>query len=1453
MSLPQLHNWMQSDYVPHAPVNIESPENFSASGFTGSGTQADPYVLEGVSITTNGDCVRIINVDTYYVIRNCLLTSQAERSATGVYLDHAPHGSIESCIIDFKHNGVEFQSSDECMIVNNTIQDNAEHGVFLIFSNNCTLINNTIWGNDQEGVKTQGSVGCELTSNTIYEHGSAAICLIGSNSFRLTENILHHNSDGIVLEASSNCVLLNNSVHDNGVGIRVVPWMESQSNMNYLINNTIYDNNQYGIEVRECENITATSNEIYGNGEIGLLLYDSHNCEVTGNKINENPSGGVKLQGCSNCTLSNNTLGNNWIGVYLSESCDCTLSNNLLQNNGVSVSTADSWPGHFCHEFDNNSVNGRPLGYFWAEEDRVIDASSYGQVILGNCTNVTIQHGAFTNATTGITLGFCADCEVGNSSVSNCAAVGLHIIMSDNCSLLNNSIDDNSPFGVVLYESSLSTLSDNIMENNGVLIEGASSENWHHNFTNNTVNGKPLCYCWNESDTVLSGSLYGEVILAECNNATIRDGVFSNASSGVVMGFCTDCKVLNNSFHSNDGVYLSRSTGCSLYNNTMTDTLNGLRIVNSSHCHVYNNTISGTSGDDRYGIDLKDSANCTITGNFVVNGDYRGVFLEYSTNCTVSKNVIRNQSWEGVGLFRSQRCTAINNTILDCSGNGVFVKDSSDCTISRNIIHNNYNGVELQDSPGLILSDNIIRYNKDGVYLVSSCNTLLRNNIVHGNSWSGFYADFSHNTTFINNTAYDNNWAGIVLFYSDNCTLVDNSIHDSSDIGAIIDHSDHCLLSNNSVYACSGHGITVGFCFNITFVGNDIYSNVGHGILLDNFDNSSFTDGSIYNNSMHGAWISASRYSTLTGNVVIHNSASGIALHSDCSELTLYDNLIGWNDGGTAEDNGEYNAWDDDTSVGNAWGDYKGIGVYTIPGLAGAVDRYPSRADTTSPTIDHPSNIEYEAGLSGNAINWNPYDDHPESYLVFRNSEEIESWAWDGSPITVAIDGLSMSEYNFTLVVSDTCGNLVYDTVFVTVVDTTLPVMDHPPDIQYNVGTTGNRIVWNPFDYNPGSYEVLRDGTLVRSGAWDGSPISVDVDALAPGQYDFILIVTDLAGNSASDTVFVIVSAITPTTTTGDLGPSLTSLVAGGGIGAIVLLAVAFFVRRRTALRKLTPLAVRAEPAGPVVQALRGCEIIGGEFHYKVKVKNNTDYVVNKVTVNIISYPEDCLILGGDVARRITMIEPGGFRSPEFVFTPTKDCVEGHIQATVSYIDHENKLRTLETEPYVIRSVCDLLKPLESTMEEFDLILSDMAVAREQRTLDWNSEVLFRKVTALLPAKNFEIIDSKGDTLHGIFTGTISGLAEGKYTGMKVAVRIEISGNVDENKANVLIEGLGDDEAMLPTTIHEIAEGIQSWVCLNCGAALNPGEVRQLRNRVPVQCRYCGHTMSIDLYQKRST
>ncbi|MHA2276563.1 MAG: hypothetical protein ACXAC2_12380, partial [Candidatus Kariarchaeaceae archaeon] len=185
--------------------------------------------------------------------------------------------------------------------------------------------------------------------------------------------------------------------------------------------------------------------------------------------------------------------------------------------------------------------------------------------------------------------------------------------------------------------------------------------------------------------------------------------------------------------------------------------------------------------------------------------------------------------------------------------------------------------------------------------------------------------------------------------------------------------------------------------------------------------------------------------------------------------------------------------------------------------------------DTGFPSINQPSDpAPYEAGASGNTLSWTANDLLPNNYTIYRNGSQVDTGSWSsGVAINYNVDPpLGKGIYNFTIIVFDLSGNSISDTVIVTVLDTTDPILTYTPsDFQFAEGSTGNKVDWIATDVHPGTYSITRNGTEVQTGAWaDGDNITLNLDDVGKDSYEYIIWIYDTTGNSFSDTVIITVT-----------------------------------------------------------------------------------------------------------------------------------------------------------------------------------------------------------------------------------------------------------------------------------------------------------------------------------------
>jgi ABC-type transport system substrate-binding protein len=130
-----------------------------------------------------------------------------------------------------------------------------------------------------------------------------------------------------------------------------------------------------------------------------------------------------------------------------------------------------------------------------------------------------------------------------------------------------------------------------------------------------------------------------------------------------------------------------------------------------------------------------------------------------------------------------------------------------------------------------------------------------------------------------------------------------------------------------------------------------------------------------------------------------------------------------------------------------------------------------------------------------------------------------------------------------------------YDmTPFRVILDTTPPSVSSPADITYDVGDTGNQIIWNAFDIFPGGYNITQNEVLQENKTWTNESITISVDGLAAGTYVYRLTVWDLAGNIEYDEVTVVVTVVvTSHKGTAGVSSSEESSESAPGLGLLVI------------------------------------------------------------------------------------------------------------------------------------------------------------------------------------------------------------------------------------------------------------------------------------------------------------
>jgi hypothetical protein len=112
-------------------------------------------------------------------------------------------------------------------------------------------------------------------------------------------------------------------------------------------------------------------------------------------------------------------------------------------------------------------------------------------------------------------------------------------------------------------------------------------------------------------------------------------------------------------------------------------------------------------------------------------------------------------------------------------------------------------------------------------------------------------------------------------------------------------------------------------------------------------------------------------------------------------------------------------------------------------------------------------------------------------------------------------------------------------------------------DLQYVKGSTGNQISWLVVGrvHALGNYQVFKNGALLATAVWtNGSVISIAVDGLSPGTYNYTISAADASSNLVTDTAFVTVVEPEAEDMSGLIAAIVIPCAIGGGLLVLFLL-----------------------------------------------------------------------------------------------------------------------------------------------------------------------------------------------------------------------------------------------------------------------------------------------------------
>ncbi|MHA1821379.1 MAG: right-handed parallel beta-helix repeat-containing protein [Promethearchaeota archaeon] len=356
---------------------------------TGSGTKADPYVIQNVSVDATGSefGIRIEgNSSVYFEIRNSVIQNANSINGTGIRILSTGNGTISNCSIKNNVVGIKIELSSNITLENSKIFANTENGIYLSLAKDSYIRNNLIYNSQSDCILIYGiNTNITIEDNQIYgssNQNGIALSFLPQQIF-IKNNRIHNNYQyGISLNITANISIEDNTVYSNGAGGIYLYFIEDS----LLDNNTLYLNNyldkQHGCAVflSSVNTTLMNNNNISDNTGMGIYALDSVNITLDANLIARSSRAGIKFLGCNWTRVLNNNITNNdeksvnyGTGLVLSSSFNNYIAHNNITNNGL-------------EGIELENANNTLIEYNW-----IANNTAFG-IKVKESGNVTISH-----------------------------------------------------------------------------------------------------------------------------------------------------------------------------------------------------------------------------------------------------------------------------------------------------------------------------------------------------------------------------------------------------------------------------------------------------------------------------------------------------------------------------------------------------------------------------------------------------------------------------------------------------------------------------------------------------------------------------------------------------------------------------------------------------------------------------------------------------------------------------------------------------------------------------------------------------------------------------------------------------------------------------------------------------------------------------------------------------
>jgi len=289
-------------YASHAPIVIAGNEGFlgdsSSTGVTGgSGTEQDPYIIEGWDIIPDGwgRGIWVREASVHFIIQDCYIHDYSGGGilTAGIYIEWCHNATVRDNIVtDCGEKGIwiegghdEVYYSTNCSVIGNECSGNSQSGILVARTHGCVFSNNTCYGNPW-GINIGVSHYDTVSNNTCTGSHHGMVFVMADNGVIIDNECSLNSGSGIIMDLSGNNTLANNTCSYNSLGIHLsyATW-QGECDDNVIQSNWIEGNSGYGVLVGDGNTNNTIWNNTFVDNNGASETYDPDHVQAMDNGI----------------------------------------------------------------------------------------------------------------------------------------------------------------------------------------------------------------------------------------------------------------------------------------------------------------------------------------------------------------------------------------------------------------------------------------------------------------------------------------------------------------------------------------------------------------------------------------------------------------------------------------------------------------------------------------------------------------------------------------------------------------------------------------------------------------------------------------------------------------------------------------------------------------------------------------------------------------------------------------------------------------------------------------------------------------------------------------------------------------------------------------------------------------------------------------------------------------